>query len=191
MPSLAIAAPQRSAAETGAATFAAGGNALDAALAAAVSLTVSYPHNCALGGDLIAVVRAPDGNLTVVNASGPAPAMVDVAALRAAGAAIPWAAAFGPAIEQAEHGVTVTPSLAAAFAASAPLLAADEGTRALLGPGGAPPTAGATLRQPALAATLRRLAHDGRDALYRGPIGASLVACLRALGSAMTASDLA
>ena len=68
-PQLAIAAPQRSAAEAGAAAFAAGGNALDAALAAAASLTVTYPDNCALGGDLIALVGLPDGTFTVVNAS--------------------------------------------------------------------------------------------------------------------------
>jgi gamma-glutamyltranspeptidase/glutathione hydrolase len=215
---LAIAAPQRSAAEAGAAAVAAGGNALDAALAAAVSLTVSYPDNCALGGDLIALVLRADGTATVVNASGPAPAAIDVDALRAAGpsmpqdgpatvtvpglvaglhalwslgAALPWAAAFDAGITQAETGVDVAPSLAAAFAQEAGRLAADAGTRALFLPGGVPLRAGERLRQPALAATLRRLAHDGPRAFYRGPIGASLVAWLRALGSAMTDADLA
>jgi hypothetical protein len=49
---------------------AAGGDAIDAALAAALSLTVTYPNNCALGGDLIALVRRADGEIRVVNASG-------------------------------------------------------------------------------------------------------------------------
>src|SRR5690349_13226807 len=70
-----------------------GGNALDAALAAAVALTVVYPHNCGVGGDLIALVRAPDGTLTNVNASGPAARCVDVARLRARADEMP---AFGP-----------------------------------------------------------------------------------------------
>jgi gamma-glutamyltranspeptidase/glutathione hydrolase len=99
---------------------------------------------------------------------------------------------FGTAIEQAQEGVPVPPSLAAAFAEEAPRLAADPGLRALfLRDDGAPPQAGDHLRQPALAATLRRLADDGPDAFYRGPIGASLVACLRAHGSAITEADLA
>jgi gamma-glutamyltranspeptidase len=60
-----------------------GGNAIDAAIAAAAVLTVVYPHNVALGGDLIALVRTPDGAVRCVNASGWAGAAVDAAALRA------------------------------------------------------------------------------------------------------------
>ena len=47
-----------------------GGNAIDAAIAAAAVLTVVYPHNVALGGDLIALVRTPEGTVRCVNASG-------------------------------------------------------------------------------------------------------------------------
>src|ERR1700742_5190495 len=69
--------------------YADGGNALDAALAAAVALTVAYPHNCSVGGDLFALVRAPDGTLTNINASGPAARGVEVAGLRARGREMP------------------------------------------------------------------------------------------------------
>src|SRR5438045_408700 len=58
---------------------------VDGAIAAAVVLTVVYPDKRALGRDLFAVLRRPDGEALVVNASGPAPAGVDVARLRAAG----------------------------------------------------------------------------------------------------------
>src|SRR5438552_1925656 len=70
--SCAIASPHLLATEAAGQAVRRGGNAVDAALAAAATLTVVYPHNTALGGDLIALVRTPDGEITCVNASGPA-----------------------------------------------------------------------------------------------------------------------
>jgi gamma-glutamyltranspeptidase len=55
----AIATPHTVATEAGAVAFERGGNALDAALVAAVTLAVSYPHNCGVGGDLFALVQRP------------------------------------------------------------------------------------------------------------------------------------
>jgi gamma-glutamyltranspeptidase/glutathione hydrolase len=60
-----------------------GGNAIDAAIVAAAVLTVVYPHNVALGGDLMALLRTPDGEVRCVNASGWAGGAVDAAGLRA------------------------------------------------------------------------------------------------------------
>jgi gamma-glutamyltranspeptidase / glutathione hydrolase len=51
--------------------------------------------------------------------------------------------------------------------------------------------AGERFVQADLAATLRRLADDGPDALYHGPIGERIVTTLQAHGSTMTAEDLA
>ncbi len=215
---LAIASPQATGTEAGAAVFAAGGNAFDAAVAAALALTVAYPSDCALGGDLIALVRRADGRRVVINASGPAAAATDVGALRARGDAMPvtgaetvtapgliaglrtiwefggrltWQAAFEHAFADAVDGVVVTPSLAAALAEAAQALAGDEGMRAVFLPGGRPLAAGDTLRQPALARTLETLASDGPEAFYGGPIGASFVARLAALGSPPAEEDLA
>jgi gamma-glutamyltranspeptidase/glutathione hydrolase len=54
---------------------------MDAAIAAAM-LTVVYPHNVALGSDLIALVRSPGGDAVCVNASGWTGREGDVEALR-------------------------------------------------------------------------------------------------------------
>ncbi|MDO8212452.1 gamma-glutamyltransferase family protein [Conexibacter sp. CPCC 206217] len=82
MSEYAIATPQLDATAAGVAAFDAGGNAIDAALAAAATLCVTYPHNVALGGDLFALVRTPAGETTSVNASGPAGRAADAETLR-------------------------------------------------------------------------------------------------------------
>lgn len=87
----AIATPHVAATRAGIDAFDAGGTAVDAALAAAVTLAVAYPHMCGAGGDLFALVREPDaaagdantaGRIVAVNASGASPAAVDVEELR-------------------------------------------------------------------------------------------------------------
>ena len=78
----ALAAPHALATEAGMRAYRDGGSAIDAAIAAAAVLTVVYPHNVALGGDLIALVRTPDGTIRCVNASGWAGAAVDADRLR-------------------------------------------------------------------------------------------------------------
>ncbi len=91
----AVATPHPLAAEAAAAAFAAGGNAVDAALHAAVTLAVVSPHMCGVGGDLFALVQNPDGKLVAIDSSGRAPAAADPEGLRAAhGTAMPDA---GPA----------------------------------------------------------------------------------------------
>src|SRR3954452_2548260 len=79
-----LATPHVLATEAGMQAYRDGGNAIDAAIAAAAVLTVVYPHNVALGGDLIALVRSPEGEVTCVNASGWSGTAVDVDAMRAA-----------------------------------------------------------------------------------------------------------
>ena len=60
MTSCAIATPHHLARDAGMRAMQAGGSAVDGAIAAAAVLTVVYPHNCALGGDLFAIVRSPE-----------------------------------------------------------------------------------------------------------------------------------
>ena len=56
---------------------------------------------------------------------------------------------------------------------------------------GKPPDAGATLKQPALAATLDHLVHAGLDDFYRGDVGREIAADLERIGSPVTRADLA
>jgi gamma-glutamyltranspeptidase len=208
----AIATPHGLASEAGMRAMQAGGSAVDAALAAAAVLTVVYPHNCALGGDLFALVREPDGKAVVINASGPAPAGVDVARMRAAGrlpsfgvgavtvpglvagwgalheraGRLTWAATLQDAIVLARDGFTVTERLAASIA-DAPGVVDDPGMREVF----AETHTGDTLRQPALAGTLSALADGGAREFYEGALAQRFAAGLAALGSAITAADLA
>lgn len=108
---------------------------------------------------------------------------------------LPWAELVRPAIGLAEGGFPISPRLAAAIAEAAPDLAPFPAARAyFLEPDGRPRAAGSTLRNPELAATLRKIAAEGSAPFYRGPIGAALVAAVRDAPvnpGGMTADDLA
>ena len=71
-------------------------------------------------------------------------------------------------------GFAVTPYLSTCVGDCAADLALDPDLSRLLLPGGAPVAAGARLRQPDLAASLRLIAAEGPGALYGGPLGAAL-----------------
>ena len=214
----AIATPHAEATRAGLAAFDAGGNAIDAALAAATTLAVVYPHQCGVGGDLFALVQHPSGDVLAINSGGPSPASIDPDAVRARhgdtmpdrgpltvtvpgavagwravhdrGAMLPWATAFERAISWARDGTSVTPSLAEELANEPEVLAADPGLRPIFVPDGTPLRAGASLVQPALASTLRTLAEDGPGAFYGGDVGRRYASGLAAVGVPIEPSDL-
>ncbi|MCI2419327.1 gamma-glutamyltransferase [Saccharopolyspora sp. K220] len=214
-----IASPHHLATNAGEQAFRAGGNAIDAAIAAAVVLNVVYPNNTALGGDVVALVRTPDGTVRCVNATGYAPSGQSVERLRAAhgaelpmrgidtvtvpgavrgweslrafGARLDWAAQFTVAIRLAAQGAPVSRSVAAAIADKHDVLMRDPGCREVFLPGGTPLREGELLRQPALAESLAELRAEGPDALYGGSVGRRLADGLRRLGSVLTIEDLA
>ncbi|MBZ5739352.1 gamma-glutamyltransferase [Nocardioides mangrovi] len=212
MPEVAIAAPHPAAVAAAEDAVAAGGNALDAALAAAVALTVVYPHQCSLGGDLIAVVQRPGEEVPrAVVSAGTLPAGLDLAALAGApmpsqgttpvtvpgvvagwlalgdlGARLPLTRALTRGADLAASAPPVSAGLARAIVERADAVAQDPGLREVLGE----LVEGDPLRQPALAATLRALADDPRS-FYDGEVGRALVAGLAALGGAHTTADLA
>jgi gamma-glutamyltranspeptidase/glutathione hydrolase len=214
----ALASPHALATEAGAVAFERGGNALDAALASAVTLAVVYPHMCGVGGDLFALIQRPDGQTVALNASGRTPAAVDVGAVRSRhgdrlpehgpdvltvpgavsgwdllhreGGVLPWADAFTPAIAYAHGGVTVSRSLAEVLAELATPVTADPGLAAVFAPSGAPLGLGDPVVQPALGATLQTLAAYGPAALYGGDVGRRLAEGLATLGAALSLEDL-
>jgi gamma-glutamyltranspeptidase len=211
----AIATPHHLATEAGQDAFNAGGNAIDAAITAAAALMVVYPNNTALGSDLVALVRRPDGSVHCVNATGYAPAAqslerltalygeavpargVDAMtvpgavrgweSLRTFGGRLDWAAYLTAAIRFAADGVPVARSVAAALGD----LVADPGCRDVFFVGGEPLRRGDLLVQPALARSLAELRSQGPDALYGGSLGRRLVAGLVERGSVMSVEDLA
>jgi gamma-glutamyltranspeptidase/glutathione hydrolase len=157
-----------------------GGNAVDAALAAAAVLTVAEPTDNGVGGDAFALVWK-DGFLYGLNGSGRSPAEIDVTRVDEAGprsvtvpgAVAAWAdlaerfgrfgldAALAPAAELAEQGVACTTRIAYKWAVAdrAPWQAPDIGER---------------YRLPELARTLRALAAEGPDALYGGAVASAI-----------------
>ena len=213
----AVATPHPDASEAAAAAFASGGNAVDAALHAAVTLAVVYPHMCGVGGDLFALVQNPDGKLVAIDSSGRAPGGADPEGLRAAhgtsmpdagpatitvpgairgweavhnqGAVRPWREAFAAGIEAAE-GFPVSRDLAWSIARRADELSSDPGFAEVFLADGVR-SEGARLVQPALARTLRILAEDGADSFYTGDIGTRFVDGLRALATPISTDDLA
>jgi gamma-glutamyltranspeptidase/glutathione hydrolase len=213
----AIATPHAEATAAGVDAFERGGTAMDAALAAATTLAVAYPHMCGVGGDLFALIQRLDGGLVSISSSGRSPAGADpdaldgmtempirgtvpitvpgaVAgwhALHASGARLPWADAFTHAIGLAHDGVAVSRSLDVALTEPDAPFADDPGLAAIFYPGGSAAALGSRVRQPALGRTLEALAAEGPEALYGGAVGRAYADGLAAAGSPLTLDDLA
>ncbi len=99
----------------------------------------------------------------------------------------PLSALLAPAIRLGEEGFPVSADLAAVLERLHPAIAGQASAPELY-PDGRPPRATEVLRRPLLAATLRAVAAEGREALYSGRVGAAVTA---ATGGALTAADLA
>lgn len=194
----AVASPDRRASEAGAAILERGGSVVDAAIATSAVLTVTTPHNCGVGGDLVAVLGGPDGAIDTLIAAGRAPAAAgpamaggsvepiavtgDVRAITAPGCIDGWLAlherggrlplddVLAPAVELAEQGFEASSLLAM----MAPLVAGRPGTEFLGPPGTLAP--GDVVRRTGLATLLRLVVVEGRDGMYGGPVAAEIAA---------------
>lgn len=216
MASNVVSTSQPLAAQAGLRMLLAGGNAVDAALATAIALTVLEPTGNGLGSDAFAIVW--DGSsLHGLNASGRAARAIDAEgflqagsmrrigwdAVTVPGAVSAWVEAsrrfgrlefatlFEPAIHYAEEGFPVSPSIARGWATSLKVLGVRPDFAAAFSRDGAAPAAGERWRFPDQARSLRLIAESGGDAFYRGELADAIVAAARAEGGPMRHEDLA
>lgn len=204
------------AAQAGLRALQAGGNAVDAALATAITLTVVEPVMNGIGGDAFVLVW-DKGRLYGLNASGRAPAawtperfqgmdsmpsigwdtvtvpgqVAGWADLSQRFGRLPFAALFESAIHYAEEGFPVSPTIARQWAEFAEILKDQPGFAAAFMPGGKPLAVSERWRFPAQARTLKRIAETaGRD-FYEGELAEQIAAFAKKTGGALTQADLA
>jgi len=212
----AVATSQPLATQAGIAMLQRGGNAVDAALATAIALTVLEPCSNGIGSDLFAIVW--DGHeLSGLNASGRAPAAVSPAryagqtampqrgwepvtipgavsgwaALSQRYGALPFADLFEPAIGYARHGYAVSPIIAEKWALATTVLPHDLGFAEHFMPRGRAPLPGETFSCPAMATSLEKIAATHGNAFYRGELAEAMVADAKRHGAAHALSDFA
>ncbi|WP_165857173.1 gamma-glutamyltransferase family protein [Marinobacter sp. JSM 1782161] len=212
-----ICTPDARASESGLAILDAGGSAIDAALAASATLCAVYPHMTGLGGDAMWLLsdghrvdailglgqagqRLPDGG--GISERGPASAATTAGALRSWSMAhdwsrhrwhsrMTWPDLLESAIGLAEQGCGVSASQVFWQQQRAELIADLPDLHKLCyNRAGHLLHEGDRLRQPQLAATLRRLAAAGVDDFYDGDIGDALAEGFAALGNGLNRTDL-
>ncbi len=215
-----VATPHYLATQAGVRMLLKGGNAVDAAVAANLALTVVYHRWCSVGGDLFALHwDAHAQELRALNASGRAPQAMTPAAFAERGLkAIPrygllavtvpgavdgwheliskhgrldWADVFQPAIEYAEEGFPISSKFTRAIELNRALIDQFPTTAAVFAPGGRIPQGGERFRQPNQARSLRAIAKGGRDVFYTGDVGRAIAAFSQANGGLLAEADLA
>ena len=194
----------------------AGGNAVDAAVATAMTLAVVEPAMSGLGGDGFYLVHdAATRRAVVFNGTGPAPAAAT--ADRYAGGiprigplsvSVPgmlgglgrmhkgfgrlaWRDLFAEAISFARDGFAAAHSYRHYAGEYLATLRSDPRTALIFLADGAPPPLAAGIVQEDLAHTLEEIAAEGAETFYRGPLSVRLAAALEAAGTLITARDLA
>ena len=200
-------------------TFKNGGNAIDAAVAAALTLGIVDGHNSGIGGGCFILIRLADGRFVAIDGRETAPAgatrdmfvrdgksdpELSLAGPLAAG--VPGAlAAYDYALRRygklplkelllaaakiAEHGFPINRHYAERLAASAKELKMFAASRAAFLPEGVAKRAGEILRLPDLAKTYHAIAENGPDWFYRGPFATATAAWMKNNGGLLTAQD--
>jgi gamma-glutamyltranspeptidase / glutathione hydrolase len=209
-----VATSQPLATQAGVAMLARGGNAVDAALATAITLTVVEPCSNGIGSDLFAILWDGDG-LAGLNASGRSPAGWNRArfaghkqmpqrgwgAVTIPGAVAGWVALskrygklpfgdlFEPAIRYARDGYAVSPVVADKWRLAAPVMPQGLGWQDHFLIDGRVPKPGERFRSVAMANTLSTIAATSGEAFYRGSLADAIVAHAQASQAAHARAD--
>jgi gamma-glutamyltranspeptidase/glutathione hydrolase len=211
-----VATSQPLAAQAGVQMLYQGGNAVDAALAAAITLTVVEPTSNGIGSDAFCILW--DGErLHGLNASGRSPAAMtpsrfkgqssmpqrgwDSVTVPGAVSAwvelsqkfgkLPFETLFGPAIRYASEGFLVSPITARGWVSAEKAFANFDAFRQGFLSLGRAPKAGELFRYPDQAKTLTRIAETKGEAFYHGDLAESMVADAKRHGALLSAEDLA
>ena len=209
------------AAQAGLEILQAGGNAVDAAVAAGAVLDVTSQNDTGIAGDLFALVYvAQENKLYALNSAGWAPAgwtpeffkndlgLDSVPGSGVNAATVPGAISgydallsrfgtlgFQDTLERAariaEEGWGQGERRHRDLVSSEQRLQNDDYSSEVFLENGKAPDLYKILRNPDLARALRLIQKDGRDAFYRGPIGDALIARVQKGGGVMTHADLA
>ncbi len=198
----------------------AGGNAIDAAIAANAVLGLVEPISNGIGGDLFAIVwEAKSGQLYGLNASGRSPRSLSLEYFQENGyekipsygplpVSVPGCVdgwfelhrKFGtlgmdqilkPAITYAKEGFPVSEVIAYYWAGNARSLSRYPNVSEVFMPGGKAPAKGEIFKNLALANTLELIAQGGREAFYQGEIARIIDAFMKEQGGFLSYEDLA
>ncbi|MGB3701530.1 MAG: gamma-glutamyltransferase family protein [Anaerolineales bacterium] len=216
-----VAASQPLAVAAGLEILSQGGNAADAAVAAAAALNVTEPTSTGIGGDCFALYfNAADHQVSALNGSGRAPSALTIERLQSEGFSrelppfhpytitVPGAGAgwcdlvdelgrlelsqvLAPAIRLAEAGFPVAPLTAYFWSRGAERQLKNAPGGAELTIDGRAPHAGEIFRNPGLARTLRAVAAGGKAAFYQGAIAEAIAQVVEQAGGCLSTADLA
>ena len=212
----AVAANHPLAAQAGLMALRAGGNAVDAAVATALALSVVEPMMSGLGGDAFYhVLDAKTGKSVVFNGSGPAPRaatperyaggiprtgplsvsvpgmLAGLEAMHREHGALAWAELCAEAIRLARDGFGATPNYRHFAGEYLATLQVDPRSADIFLRDGAPPSVGTLIVQPELACTLEDIAANGAETFYRGALARRLAKALPECGTLVAEADLA
>jgi gamma-glutamyltranspeptidase/glutathione hydrolase len=208
-----VASAHALASQAGVEILKAGGNAVDAAVAAAFAIGVVEPNSNGIGGEGMMVIYLVKGRKAIaidyrsaapaaaayperVPSSGHAAVAVPgtVAGLSLAlekYGTMPLARVLEPAIKLASDGFAISSTLATIIVDNFEALSQEESLSKIFCPDGLPLEAGDTLRNPDLAESLRKIAAGGADVFYRGELAEKIDSEMKTRGGFITKDDLA
>lgn len=212
-----VVAGEPAATEVGRKVLRDGGNAVDAIVAVAFALAVTYPRAGALGGGGFALVRTPQGEVLALDFREKAPmalhrdyysepghsSTLGPTAVGVPGTTaglwemhqrygqLPWSRLLAPAQKLAEDGFIVSPWLNDGLESTRDKFEKYPSSSKVFLPNGETPKIGSLFRQPDLALTLERISDQGPRDFYRGKTATLIAEAVQGAGGALTLKDLA